>query len=77
MVRRYGRLAGIPRHVTPHLWRHTCATHLVANGASIAYVQRILGHGSLRTTQIYVRTTITEIKTTHAQAHPRNQDIAP
>jgi integrase/recombinase XerD len=77
MVRRYGKLAGIPRHVTPHLWRHTCAAHLVANGASIAYVQRILGHGSLRTTQIYVRTTITEIKATHALAHPRNQDIAP
>ena len=70
MVKHYGRDAGIEKHVTPHVWRHTCATHLVADGANIAYVQRLLGHRSLRTTQIYTRTTIAEIKATHAQAHP-------
>jgi len=53
--------------------RHTCATHLVASGANLAYVQRLLGHASLRTTQIYARTTIPEIKATLAQTHPRNQ----
>ena len=74
MVRHYGRLAGLSKRLTPHVWRHTCATHLVASGANIAYVQRLLGHTSLRTTQIYVRTTIPEIKATHAQAHPRNQE---
>ncbi len=74
MVRHCGRLAGIPGKVTPHVWRHTCATHLVASGADIAYVQRLLGHASLRTTQVYVRTSIPEIKATHAQAHPRNSD---
>ena len=42
----------------------------------IAYVQRLLGHRSLRTTQIYTRTTITELKATHAQAHPRGQSTA-
>lgn len=73
MVKRYGRLAGLSKRVTPHVWRHTCATHLVASGASIAYVQRLLGHCSLRTTQIYVRTSIPEIKAMHNQAHPRNQ----
>jgi integrase/recombinase XerD len=72
MVRRYGRLAGLSERLTPHVWRHTCATHLVAAGASIAYVQRLLGHVSLRTTQMYVRTTIPEIKAMHDQAHPRN-----
>jgi integrase/recombinase XerD len=72
MVKRYGRDAGIEKHVTPHVWRHTCATHLVADGANIAYVQRLLGHRSLRTTQIYTRTTIAEIKATHAQSHPRS-----
>ena len=71
MVKQYGRDAGLEKHVTPHVWRHTCATHLVADGANIAYVQRLLGHRSLRTTQIYTRTTIAEIKTTHHQAHPR------
>jgi len=72
MVKQYGRHAGIEKHVTPHVWRHTCATHLVADGANIAYVQRLLGHRSLRTTQIYTRTTIAEIKVTHSQAHPRS-----
>jgi integrase/recombinase XerD len=70
MVKRYGRVAGIEKRVTPHVWRHTCATHLVADGANIAYVQRLLGHRSLRTTQIYTRTTVAEIKATHAKAHP-------
>jgi integrase/recombinase XerD len=73
MVKRYGRLAGLSKRITPHVWRHTCATHLVASGASIAYVQRLLGHCSLRTTQIYVRTTVPEIKAMHDRAHPRNQ----
>jgi integrase/recombinase XerD len=70
MVKRYGRESGIEKHVTPHSLRHTCATHLVASGANIAYVQRLLGHRSLRTTQIYTRTTIAEIKATHQKAHP-------
>ena len=71
MVKQYGREAGIKKNVTPHVWRHTCATHLVADGANIAYVQRLLGHRSLRTTQIYTRTTIAEIKAMHTKAHPR------
>jgi integrase/recombinase XerD len=71
MVKHYGRQAGLEKAVTPHVWRHSCATHLVADGANIAYVQRLLGHRSLRTTQIYTRTTIAEIKATHARAHPQ------
>ena len=71
MVKQYGREAGIKKNVTPHVWRHTCATHLVTDGANIAYVQRLLGHRSLRTTQIYTRTTIAEIKAMHTKAHPR------
>jgi site-specific recombinase XerD len=73
MVKQYGRKAGLQKNITPHVWRHTCATHLVTDGANIAYVQRLLGHRSLRTTQIYTRTTIAEIKATHAKAHPRNR----
>jgi integrase/recombinase XerD len=71
MVKHYGRAAGIQKRVTPHIWRHTCATHLVADGANIAYVQRLLGHSSLRTTQVYTRTSIAEIRATHARSHPR------
>ena len=73
MVKHYGRKAGLPKNITPHVWRHTCATHLVADGANIAYVQRLLGHRSLRTTQIYTRTTIAEIKAMHTKAHPHNR----
>ena len=77
MVKQYGRDAGIEKRVTPHVWRHTCATHLVADGANIAYVQRLLGHRSLRTTQIYTRTTVAEIKATHAKAHPEARSQGP
>lgn len=69
MVRTYGRQIGVA--VTPHLWRHTCATHLVSNGANIAYVQRLLGHASLDSTQIYTRVAVPELQATHARKHPR------
>lgn len=76
-VKVYGRLAGLGKPVTPHVWRHTCATHLVSAGANLAHVQQLLGHASLRTTQIYVRTSIPEIVAMHAKAHPRNQTPTP
>jgi integrase/recombinase XerD len=70
LVRKYGRQAGLG-HISPHVWRHTCATHLVSNGANLAYVQRLLGHRSLRTTQVYIRVAVPELKATHRKAHPR------
>jgi integrase/recombinase XerD len=69
MVKQYGRAVGL--RVTPHLWRHTCATHLTANGAGLSAVQRQLGHRSLRTTQIYTRVTVPDLVTMHKRAHPR------
>jgi integrase/recombinase XerD len=71
LVREYAQAAGIQKRITPHVWRHTCATHLIASGANIVYAQRLLGHRSLRTTQIYTRATIPEVKATHTKAHPR------
>ena len=71
MVRDYGRLLRID--VSAHTWRHTCATHLVNNGANIAYVQRLLGHASLETTQIYTRVTMAEVKAAYHKAHPRSR----
>jgi integrase/recombinase XerD len=70
MVKQYGRAAGL--RVTPHLWRHTCATHLVANGANLAAVQRQLGHKSLRTTQLYTRVAVPDLVAMHQRAHPRS-----
>ncbi len=61
------------RKVPPHVWRHTCASHLVSNGANIMYVQRLLGHESLTTTQIYTRVTVPELKKTFRRAHPRGR----
>ena len=74
MARKYARATGITKQASPHTWRHTCATHLVSNGANIAYAQRLLGHRRLSTTQIYTRVSVPEIKATHAQAHPRKAE---
>jgi integrase/recombinase XerD len=71
MVKHCGRAAGV--RVTPHVWRHTCATHLVANGANLAAVQRQLGHKSLRTTQLYTRVAVPDLVAMHAKAHPRSR----
>jgi integrase/recombinase XerC len=72
MVREYALAVGIGK-VSPHIWRHTCAAHLVSGGANLAYVQRILGHESLETTQIYARVTLEEIKSGYHKAHPRSR----
>ena len=64
-----GKQAGLT--LSAHVWRHTCATHLVSRGANIVYVQQLLGHQSLHTTQIYTRVTAREIAATHRKAHPR------
>lgn len=75
MVRRYARLAGIKKKVTPHAFRHSFATALVRNDADLVAVQKMLGHASLNTTQVYVRVSGIEVKRTHARAHPREKDI--
>jgi len=73
LVKRHTKLANVKKHVTPHVWRHTCATHLVKNNANIRHVQDLLGHGSLATTQRYLQLTITDLKAAHAKFHPREQ----
>jgi integrase/recombinase XerD len=77
LVRQSAQAAGIERPITPHVWRHTCATHLVGNGANLVAVQRLLGHRSLATTQIYSRVAVPEVQRTHRQAHPRQRVVAP
>jgi len=73
VVKKYARLASVKKHVTPHVWRHTCATHLVKNEANLRHVQDILGHRSLNTTERYLRLTITDLKEAHRKFHPREQ----
>jgi integrase/recombinase XerD len=72
MVRDYKTLAGVDRPGRTHLWRHTCATHLVQGGANLAYVQRLLGHRSLDTTAIYTRVSAVEVADTIRRKHPRS-----
>jgi integrase/recombinase XerD len=73
VVKRHATLARIKKHVTPHVWRHTCASHLVKNNANLRHVQDLLGHGSLATTERYLRLTITDLKEAHAKFHPREK----
>jgi len=73
LVRQYAKAAGVTRRVSPHVWRHTCATHLVAGGSNIVYVQKLLGHRSLETTQIYTRVAVPEVKATFRRRHPRSR----
>ena len=69
VVRRCAARAGVSASV--HAWRHTCATHLMRDGAGLVYVQRLLGHCSLKTTQIYTRVTATDVRAMVQKAHPR------
>jgi integrase/recombinase XerD len=71
LVEKYARLAGVKKHVTCHLWRHSCATHLVKNRANLRHVQEIMGHRSLATTERYLHLTITDLKAAHRKFHPR------
>jgi len=73
LVKRHAGLARVKKHVTPHVWRHTSATHLVQNSANLRHVQDLLGHGSLATTERYLRLTIADLKEAHARFHPREQ----
>jgi len=75
-VEKYARMARVKKHVTCHLWRHSCATHLLKNKANLRHVQEILGHRSLATTERYLSLTITDLKEAHRRCHPREKDVA-
>lgn len=68
---KYAKLAGLERRVTPHVMRHTFATHLLDGGADLRTVQELLGHASLSTTQIYTHVSQARAKEVYRKAHPR------
>jgi integrase/recombinase XerD len=83
LVRRYLDWAGITVPGSCHLFRHACATHMLENGADVRYIQVLLGHADITSTQIYTKVSITKLREIHAATHParlerarRDQDSA-
>ena len=73
MLKKYAKNAGISRNITPHMFRHSFATYLIEEGVDISCVQQILGHSSIRTTQIYIHIAAKKQAEILKDMHPRKQ----
>lgn len=71
LVKRYAARIGVSKEVSPHTLRHSFATHMLAGGAEIRALQELMGHASIRTTQIYTQVEHSRLKAIHERCHPR------
>ena len=71
VVVRHGERAGLKGHLSPHVLRHSCATHMLDHGADLRIVQEMLGHASISTTQVYTRVSQEKLFEQYREAHPR------
>ena len=73
MINKYVDKASIHLHITPHMFRHSFATLLLESDVDIRYIQKLLGHSSITTTQIYTSVSMAKQKEILTTKHPRNQ----
>ena len=76
IVQRFAGRAGVKKPVTAHGVRHTCATHMLKGRASLRHIQRLLGHRSLESTQVYLRVEVSDLKRELKRCHPRERAAA-